>query len=395
MIDLSDIGENRYSRLEIIPWWEQSILKKSKVLIIGCGALGNEIIKNLALLGAGNIFVADMDNIDMSNLSRSILFRKEDLGKPKAKVAAKRAKEINDEINIGYYCGNVFNLGIGVFKDMDIIICGLDNREARLFVNQSCWKANKPWIDGAIEVLNGIARMFIPPDGACYECTFSEMDYKLLNRRKSCTLIGIEEIQQGKIPTTPSISSIIAGVQVQEAIKYLHNRNEMLSLNGKGLVYNGIKNESYIVEYQKKDDCPSHYTFNNIIKTGIDFINATIYDIFEYGKENFGDDKFIIEFNNEIVYEIRNPEKNTRKEFYANFNTIDNDDLKIDGTVYFPESIHNLKKDSRLFERIKNITINELKIPFNDILALHNEDYTKEIQIEFIPKNIFSIITSD
>ncbi len=114
------------------------------------------------MLGVGNIFVCDMDNVERSNLTRSVLFRVEDEGKPKAEVAAKRAMEINSDVDIKFYVGSIFNLGLGVFKEMDIVICGLDNREARLFVNQSCWKVNKPWIDGAIEILSGVARVFVP-----------------------------------------------------------------------------------------------------------------------------------------------------------------------------------------------------------------------------------------
>ena len=108
MINLSDFTGNRYSRLEIIPWWEQNILKNAKVLVIGCGALGNEIVKNLAMVGIGNIFVVDMDSIEISNLTRSILFRKEDLGKSKARTICRRVKEINDEIKVKYLNGNVF-----------------------------------------------------------------------------------------------------------------------------------------------------------------------------------------------------------------------------------------------------------------------------------------------
>ena len=72
--------EDRFARFKLINWWEQEKLQKAKVLVVGSGALGNEIIKNLALLGIGNIFIADMDYIENSNLSRSILFREKNNG---------------------------------------------------------------------------------------------------------------------------------------------------------------------------------------------------------------------------------------------------------------------------------------------------------------------------
>ena len=86
--------EDRFARLRLISWWDQQRLSAAKFLVIGAGALGNEILKNLALLGVGNVVVADRDRIENSNLSRSVLFRGEDCGLSKADVAAARAREI-------------------------------------------------------------------------------------------------------------------------------------------------------------------------------------------------------------------------------------------------------------------------------------------------------------
>ena len=224
-----DINDDRYSRLELITWWDQNILKKANILVVGCGALGNEIVKNLAMLGVGNICVVDMDKVEESNLTRSILFRPEDEGLSKAEVICRRAKEVNDEINIKYFDGNIFNFGLGVFKDFDLVLGGLDNREARLFINQSCWKINKPWIDGAIEVLTGVARMFIPPDNACYECTMSEIDYKLINKRKSCMLLGLEEIAA----INGRLSIVASGLK--KSMPYLFLKSVIISLSNKHL----------------------------------------------------------------------------------------------------------------------------------------------------------------
>lgn len=382
------VTDDRYSRLELITWWDQNILKNARILVVGCGALGNEIVKNLAMLGIGNICVVDMDKVEKSNLSRSILFRKKDEGKSKAEVICKRAKEVNDEINIKYFDGNVFNLGLGVFKSFDIIIGGLDNREARLFINQSCWKVNRPWIDGAIEVLTGVARMFIPPDNACYECTMSEIDYKLINKRKSCMLLGIDEIAEGKIPTTPTIASIIAGVQVQEAIKYLHKRDDLIFLNGKGFIINGNNNDSYIIEYQKNENCSSHYTFENIQKIKKKFDKVKLKDIIKFGQEFFNDSNFQIEFNNEVVYELVDENKKEAKEFFANVNLMSLKDVKLDNDNLLKlKSFHNLNSGSDLIKRFKSNKLNDMKIPYNDILILRKGE--TEVQIEFDEINIF------
>ncbi|HLT24169.1 MAG TPA: ThiF family adenylyltransferase [Ignavibacteria bacterium] len=364
-----EIKDDRYSRLDIISWWDRSILSKAHIMVVGCGALGNEIIKNLAMLGVGNIYVVDMDRVEKSNLTRSVLFRKEDEGKGKAETAAKRAKEINDEVNIKFYDGSIFELGLGVFKKMDLVICGLDNREARLFVNQSCWKVTTPWIDGAIEVLSGVARMFIPPDGVDYESTMTEIDYQLLNHRKSCMLLGIEEIEQGMTPTTPTIASIIGAMQVQEAVKYLHKQNDMLLLDGKGFVYNGMTNDSYIVEYQVREDCNSRYTFGVINEAGIDFSEAKLRDVYEFGQRELGDD-FNIDFNNEVVYELFDEVKQESNPYFANFNLLKLSDIKTGETIQKAQTFNTLHSKSELYTKLSGSNLMEMKLPVNDILIL-------------------------
>ncbi|HEX2786931.1 MAG TPA: ThiF family adenylyltransferase [Ignavibacteria bacterium] len=379
--------DNKYSRFELISWWDQSILKNAKILVVGCGALGNEIVKNLAMLGVGNIFVVDMDKVEKSNLTRSVLFREEDEGKYKAEIIAKRAKEINKDVNVKYYAVNIFNLGLGVFKEMDLVICGLDNREARLFVNQSCRKANKVWIDGAIEVLTGVARVFYPENSPCYECTMSEIDYQLLNKRKSCLLLGIEDIEQGKIPTTPTISSIIAAIEVQEAVKVLHGFDQSSILIGKGFIYNGISNDSYIVEYQEKEDCASHYNFKNFHKFDAKFSEAKIKDIFDFGCKHFNTEKFELMFNNEVVYELFDTQSDLKKKIFANMNTMKIDDIKVDDKILKMKLFHSVYNKSELYDYIKDKTLKELNIPVNDILTLATGK--EDLHIEFLPEEIF------
>src|SRR5437762_11572728 len=207
--DASAQDEERFSRFGLIAWWDQKKLARARVLVIGAGALGNEIVKNLALLGIGNIFIADKDRIEHSNLSRSVLYRESDAGKFKAEIAARAARDIYPQINVGCFVGDiVHDLGVGVFRWADLVIGGLDNREARLAINRNCWRVNRPWIDGAIEQIQGVARVFIPStDGPCYECTMSENDWKLLQARRACNLLSRQQMEEGKTPTTPDRKS--------------------------------------------------------------------------------------------------------------------------------------------------------------------------------------------
>lgn len=299
VIQTQDVQDqnDRFHRFSLIGWWDQKKLRNAKVLVVGAGALGNEIIKNLALLGIGNLFIADLDNIENSNLSRSVLYRAADNGASKAQTAARRAKEIYPDMNVNYFHGNViYDLGLGVYHWADVVLGGLDNREARLSINRNCWKLNKPWIDGAIEQISGVARVF-QPDGPCYECTMSEMDWTVLNRRRSCNLLSRSEMELGKTPTTPTISSIIAGVQCQEAVKLLHG---METIAGKGFVYNGITTDSYLVEYQKKEDCFSHDIADEIISLDKSVNDLTVSQALEIAR-NYAGSEAVLEFNRDIL----------------------------------------------------------------------------------------------
>jgi molybdopterin/thiamine biosynthesis adenylyltransferase len=258
--------DGRFDRFKLIGWWDQRKLAAAKVLVVGAGALGNEIIKNLALLGVGNILIADKDRIEHSNLSRSVLYRAADTGKSKARVAAQAAKDIYPDLNVQAFDGDiVHDLGMGVFRWADVVIGGLDNREARLAINRNCWKVNRPWIDGAIEQIDGTARVFIPKDhdAPCYECTMSERDWELLQKRRSCNLLTRAEMERGKTPTTPTISSIVAGVQCQEAVKLIHG---LETIAGRGWVFSGLATDAYQTEFQRKADCYSHDMLDEVIE---------------------------------------------------------------------------------------------------------------------------------
>lgn len=297
----SDFEEDRYARLRLIPWWDQERLKNATIMVVGAGAIGNELIKNLALLGIGRILIFDMDDIENTNLTRSVLYRRKDVGRYKAEVAAERAMEINPDVRAKAFVANIIDdVGLGVFRRMNVVLGGLDNREARLAINQSCYKVNRPWVDGAIEVLNGFARVFVPGNGACYECTMTETDWKLINKRKSCALLTHEQMAEGKIPTTPTSSSVIAGIQVQEMLKLLHSDRGLPTLAGKGYVFNGLTHDSYVVEYQRKDDCMSHDTYENIVEKPWSAKSVTLRDILCDIRQELGE-KAVIDFDREIA----------------------------------------------------------------------------------------------
>jgi adenylyltransferase/sulfurtransferase len=250
------VQEGRFARLEAIEWWVQARLQAARVLVVGAGALGNEVIKNLALLGIGHLVIVDMDRVELSNLSRSVLFRASDEGQSKAACAARAARQIYPEMEVQPITANALaELGLGYFRWADVVIGALDNREARVFVNSACARVGSPWIDGGIEVLHGIVRGFAPPATACYECTMSQTDWDLLQKRRSCSLLARRAAAQRGTPTTPTTASVIAALQVQELVKVLH---DLPALLGRGWVFDGAGHSSFTVQYPINPECPWH-----------------------------------------------------------------------------------------------------------------------------------------
>ncbi len=274
LIDDSD----RYSRLRLIPWWRQERLAEARVLVVGAGALGNEVLKNLALLGVGTTIVIDLDEVEPSNLSRSVLFRGSDGGRSKAEVGAERAGEINPEVRFLPIRGDVItDLGLGLFADVDVVIGCLDNREARLWVNRQCWKVSTPWVDAGIQEIQGVVKVFVPPDSSCYECSMTARDYQLLNVRYSCPLLRRDQILEGKVPTAPTIASMMAALEVQEALKLLHG---LPVVAGSAMVFNGITNQFYTTKLPFREDCLSHETYPEPTAIGLGN-QATAAELFE------------------------------------------------------------------------------------------------------------------
>ncbi len=264
----------------MISWWDQSKIAASRILVIGAGAIGNEVIKNLALLGAGTILIVDFDQVENSNLSRSVLFRQSDCGQNKADVAARMAREMNPQSTVISIVGRIpDDVGLALVEHVDVVIGCVDNREARLWINRMSWRVGTAWIDGGIQEISGVAKVFAPPRHAahvsgsgCYECTMTENDYRLIQLRYSCPLLTREEILEGRVPTTPTIASIIAGLQVQEMLKLLHG---LPSAAGTGLVFNGAANRFYQTKYPFREDCLSHESALPCFDSGLSSKNAT------------------------------------------------------------------------------------------------------------------------
>jgi adenylyltransferase/sulfurtransferase len=256
-----------------------------------------------------------MDHIERSNLSRTVLFREDQIGQPKARAASRGFEALSpDAAAIALEAHVSRDCGLGLFGWSDLIFAGLDNREARLWINAAAWKMNRPWIDGAIEGINGVARVFLPGRAPCYECTLGETDWRELNRRLSCNLLRHEAVVEGKVPTTPTISSIIAGIQVQEGVKLLHN---MPALASRAFVFEGLNHTSYVIDYTENPNCASHYTFESIVRLPQRSADLTLEDMRRLAVEDLGDANAVIEFSREVIASLVCPSCHERQEVFA------------------------------------------------------------------------------
>lgn len=303
-----------YCEPEFVPGEARKALGQCKVLVIGAGGLGCEILKNLALSGFQHLHVIDMDTIDVSNLNRQFLFRSSDVGRPKAIVAADFINKRVSGTQVVPYYGKIQDKDEEYYSQFDIVVCGLDSVEARRWINATlvnmAEEGNiKPLVDGGTEGFKGQARVIIPSHTSCYECSLDMLgktttypictiantprlpehciewasvlewpkvfkDRKLDNddpdhitwlfetasaRAKMFKIEGVTyQLTQGVvkniIPAIASTNAVIAAACCSEVFKIATCSAPMLN---NYMMYSG--NDSiytYTFEHQKREDCP-------------------------------------------------------------------------------------------------------------------------------------------
>lgn len=296
----------------LLSWFKKEKVKNARVLVAGAGALGNEVVKNLALFGVGYIYVCDFDQIEISNLTRSVLFREEDAYNHayKAEIVAKRAKEINPQIEVTPIVGNLFSeVGFGLYKAVDVIIGCLDSRIARYQLNRLSLRAGKTWIDGSIENLTGVVKVYTP-GVSCYECGLSREEFNNIMLRTGCADVVRTQTSAGRVATTPISASIIGAMQVQEAMKVIHTEEgqpvPFKTLSGKMWRFEGMTNAVNVYKYSSwKNNCPAHERWDNVVRGENLSANMTIAQILGELKKLLDVDALEINMrNNKFVEKI-------------------------------------------------------------------------------------------
>ncbi len=250
-----DEKNDPFARQKLVSWWDQERIADARVLVMGAGAIGNETLHNLALLGFRHIFLCDMDTIELSNLSRTLLFRREDEGRLKAEVAAERTREmcLAEDPRVDYFSGDImYELGTGIYRHFDIILGCLDNDATRFFIDRQCTRFGKPWINAGIsELAVGLQLIWCRESGQCFHCGESpEVVGRVMSRKASCGKTSIADLQAGKIPTVQVASAIVAGLQAQETVKFVCGKHVEWGVN---YYFQGTKNAFEMT--RKRDDC--------------------------------------------------------------------------------------------------------------------------------------------
>ncbi len=211
---------DRYSRQTLLPEVGsdgQRKLLSSTVALVGCGALGTAIASGLTRAGVGHIKVVDRDFVELSNLQRQTLFDENDVtqGLPKAIAAVEKLRAINSEIRLEPLVTdlNPFNVE-RILNDVDLVVDGTDNFEARFLINDACLKFDLPWVYGAVIATYGVTMSIVPQKTACLRCMLR--DQPPPGTVPTCDTVGV----------LGAAASIIGALEVTQALKLLLDGGE-------------------------------------------------------------------------------------------------------------------------------------------------------------------------
>lgn len=250
-------SSERYQRHELIDWFPQQAVHNAKVAVIGCGAVGNEVAKNLALLGVGYIDLYDFDTIEIHNLTKSVLFRECDVGERKVEVAKRRLDELEPNITVNAFHGDVWELiNFQQLRSYSCVLCCVDNFEARIKLNKLCLLSGTPLINTGID--SKYCQVEAYPFGehnsnACYECALPLSVYDKVQERYSCGWLKKVAFKEKKIPTTIITSSITGSLATSFAMSFIKGDFEHDAIR---ILQNSMTGQTSISKSVKNEQCP-------------------------------------------------------------------------------------------------------------------------------------------
>lgn len=209
----SSAFQDRYSRQVLfapIGPEGQKLIRKSKVVVVGCGAIGASVSSLLVRAGAGMLRIIDRDYVESSNLQRQLLFDEEDARQsfPKAEAAARKLASINSEVAVEPYVKDLTPQTVSLLEQVDLILDCTDNFETRYLINDVAVKNGIPWIYAAAVGSYIVTMNVLPGNTACLACMFPEPPRGTF---ATCETAGILN----------TAANLVASVQVMEALKLM------------------------------------------------------------------------------------------------------------------------------------------------------------------------------
>lgn len=218
-----DARAGRYLRHALIDWFPQERVRSARIAVIGAGAVGNELVKNLVLLGAGAIDVFDFDRVELHNLTRSIFLRESDVGAAKATVVAGRASEVDPAVAIRGFEGDFRDrLSLSALSRYDCAVAAVDNFEARVRLSEMCRLAGVDLVSAGIDSRHATVETYpfrSHPDSACYECHLPESAYQRIAERYSCGGLRRAAASERLVPTTAITASVAGALAASAALR--------------------------------------------------------------------------------------------------------------------------------------------------------------------------------
>ncbi|GAB1440197.1 HesA/MoeB/ThiF family protein [Providencia sp.] len=242
---LSDQEFMRYSRqllLEDISPEGQQRLKDSKVLIVGLGGLGSPASLYLTGAGVGELWLADHDDLHVSNLQRQILYGSEDIAQSKAKLAAQRLQQLNPLVKTHVIAQKLeIEALIPLVEQVNLVLDCSDNMATRHAVNAACVMTNTPLVSGSAVGFGGQLMVLEPPfSSGCYACLYPDQD----EPERNCRTAGV----------LGPVVGVIGTLQALEAIKLLVGLPS--SLSGKLRLFDGKQQQWNTLQLTPSMQCP-------------------------------------------------------------------------------------------------------------------------------------------
>ena len=238
---------DRYSRqiiLKKIGVIGQKKLLKASVLIVGAGGLGSPIAIYLAALGIGKIGIVDKDTVEISNLSRQIIFSTSDLKKKKSSAAINKLRKMNPDIKLHSFNKRLTKKNINqIAKNFDLIVDGSDNFRTRFLINDYCLKNKKTLVSGAISKF----------DGQVYTFNFSKKNSPCLRCYIPHTPTNLDVDNCEYEGVLGTLGGIIGSIQANEVAKEILEIGDTLC--GHILIIDALKLTFRKVKLNKRSDC--------------------------------------------------------------------------------------------------------------------------------------------